>query len=129
MKFRTACAALALAFPLALQPAADDSIRGFDYTARTEEYKWEQQARAIPDAARIGENIRRLSLKPNLAGTPQSKEVAEAILSQLREYGLDARIEQFEALLPTPVTRDSGSCIFETMKFDKSTLSYLSVGS
>jgi N-acetylated-alpha-linked acidic dipeptidase len=105
MKFRTACAALALAFPFALQPAADDSIRGFDYTARAEEYKWEQQARAIPDAARIGENIRRLSQKPHLAGTPQSKEVAEAILAQLREYGLDARIEQFEALLPTPVTR------------------------
>lgn len=105
MQYRTACAALALAFPLIVRPAADDSIRGFGYAAQSEEYKWEQQARAIPDAARIGENIRRLSSQPHLAGTPQSKQTAEAILAQLREYGLNAGIEQFEALLPTPKTR------------------------
>jgi N-acetylated-alpha-linked acidic dipeptidase len=105
MKFRAACAALALAFPFAIRPAADDSIRGFGYAAQAEEFQWEQQARAIPDAARIGETIRRLSSRPHLAGTPQSKLTAEAILAQLREYGLNAKIETFEALLPMPKTR------------------------
>src|ERR1700689_5228411 len=105
MKFRTACAVLTLAAPFALHPASDDSLRGFDPASQAEEIRWEQQGRAIPDAARIGEFIRRYSGQPHLAGTPQSKQTAEGILAQLREYGLDAHIEQFEALLPTPKTR------------------------
>ncbi len=109
MKFRTACAALALAAPLAIHPATDDAsinaIRGFDPASQAREIAWEQQARAIPDAARIGEFIKRYSYQPHLAGTPQSKQTAEGILAQLREFGLDAHIEQFEALLPTPKVR------------------------
>jgi len=109
MKFRTAYAALLLAWPIALHPATDDAsidaIRGFDPASRAQEIRWEQQARAIPDAARIGEFIKRFSNQPHLAGTPQSKQTAEGILAQLREYGLDAHIEQFEALLPTPKVR------------------------
>src|SRR5580704_8438553 len=105
MRFRIACAAILLAAPLALRPAADDSIRGFDAASQAQEISWEQQARAIPDADRIGEFIKRYSGQPHLAGTPQSKQTAEGILAELREYGLDARIEQFEALLPTPKTR------------------------
>lgn len=105
MKYRVACGVLALAVPLSLHPAADDSIRGFDPSSQAQEVKWEQQARAIPDAARIGAFIRKYSNQPHLAGTPQSKQTAEAILAQLREFGLDARIEQFEALMPTPKSR------------------------
>jgi N-acetylated-alpha-linked acidic dipeptidase len=105
MKLRIACAALALAAPLALHPAADDSIRGFDPPSQTREINWEKQARAIPDPARIGQFIKRYSSQPHLAGTPQTKQTAEAILAQLKEFGLDAHIERFEALLPTPKTR------------------------
>ena len=105
MRLRIAWAALLLAAPFALHPAADDSIRGFDLASQTQEIEWEHQARGIPDAARIGEFIRRYSNQPHVAGTPQSEQTAEAILSQLREFGLDAHIEQFEALLPTPRTR------------------------
>src|SRR5438477_5628459 len=97
---RIACAVfalIALASPLALRPAADDAIRGFDAVSQTEEIQREQQARAIPDPARIGDFIKHLSNQPHLAGTPQSKQTAQAILGQLREYGLDAEIEQFEA--------------------------------
>ena len=109
MKFRTACAALALAWPLALHPATDDAslhaIRGFDPDSQAQEVAWERQARALPDAAHIGEFIKRFSGQPHVAGTPQSKQTAEAILAQLRGFGLDAHIEQFEALLPTPKVR------------------------
>ena len=110
MKFRIACAALAA--PLALHPATDDSIRGFDPASQAQEITWEQHARAVPDAARIGEFIKRFSNQPHLAGTPQSKQTAEGLLAQLREYGLDAHIEQFEALLPTPKVRVSATCPF-----------------
>jgi N-acetylated-alpha-linked acidic dipeptidase len=109
MQFRTACAALLFATPLVLHPADNDAsldaIRGFDSASQAREITWEQKARAIPDAAHIGAFIKRYSSQPHLAGTPQSKQTAEGILAQLREYGLDAHIEQFEALLPTPKTR------------------------
>ena len=109
MKLRTALVryvpAAALAIPLALLSAPDDSIRGFDAVSQTEEVRWERQARGIPDAARVGEFIKRLSSQPHLAGTPQSKDTAEQILAQLKEYGLDAHIERFEAMLPTPKSR------------------------
>jgi len=42
-------------------------MRGFDFSAQAEEQKWEEKARAIPDAARIGELIKRLSSQPHLA--------------------------------------------------------------
>jgi N-acetylated-alpha-linked acidic dipeptidase len=69
------------------------------------ETQWEQQARAIPNAANIRATIQKLSSQPHLAGTPGSKQAAEWILAQLRSYGLDASIETFEALLPTPQER------------------------
>ena len=61
--------------------------------------------RAIPEAARVGRYIERMSREPHLAGTPQSKAVADYLVALLREWGLDARIEEFEALLPTPGSR------------------------
>jgi N-acetylated-alpha-linked acidic dipeptidase len=107
MRFPAACAAFLLVAPLALHPATDDApaLRGFDPDSQAQEIKWEQQARALPDAARLGEFIRKFSSQAHLAGTPQSKQTAEGILAQLREAGLDASIERFEALLPTPKSR------------------------
>lgn len=105
MKFRLTCAALAFVWPLALHSALGESIRGFDPASQAQEIQWEQQARAIPDAVRIGEFIKRYARQPHLAGTPQSKQTADGILAELREMGLDAHIERFESLLPTPKTR------------------------
>ena len=89
----------------ALVPAADNSIRGFPPDAAQTERQWEEKLRAVPDPARVGRYIERMSREPHLAGTPQSKAVAGYILGLLREWGLDAHIEEFEALLPTPGTR------------------------
>ena len=105
MNLRTACTILAIAAPITLHPANNEAIRGFDSASQAEELKWEEQARAIPEAARVRNLIEKLSNQAHLAGTPQSKETAEYILAQLKEYGLDAHIEQYEALLPTPQSR------------------------
>ena len=53
----------------------------------------------------IGENIKRLSAKPHNIGSPGSKENAEYILSQFKKWGWDAKIETFQVLFPTPITR------------------------
>jgi N-acetylated-alpha-linked acidic dipeptidase len=102
---RSLCATWRAAFavvPIILYPAVNDAIRGFDPAAQASEINWERQARAIPDAARIRHSIEKLSNQPHLAGTPESKETAGYLLAQLREFGLDAHIEEYEALLPTP---------------------------
>jgi N-acetylated-alpha-linked acidic dipeptidase len=104
MNVRRAWMALA-ASPFLLHSASDDSIRGFDTAGQAAEVRWEQQARAIPDAARVRALMEQLSSGPHMAGTPQSKQTAEFILARLREYGLKADIEEYESVLPTPKTR------------------------
>ena len=98
---KNACGTLLL-IPLLLQ-AAD--IRGFPRTQIEQQQQWESKAREIPQPERIREYIRRISEKPHHAGSPASKETAEYLLALLRSWGLDASIEEFEALLPTPTTR------------------------
>jgi N-acetylated-alpha-linked acidic dipeptidase len=95
---------VALALPFSLL-AADTSIRGFPPDAAATEKKWEEKIRAIPEAARVGRYIERMSREPHLAGTPQSKAVADYLVGILHEWGLDAQLEEFEALLPTPNSR------------------------
>ncbi len=85
--------------------AAPPSFRGYPASAGAERQKLEEAARAIPDPPRIREYIRRMSAAPHHAGSPGSKAVAEYALGLLRGFGLDARIEEFEALLPTPLHR------------------------
>ncbi len=95
---------LLLSLP-ALLFSADTSIRGFPADAAATEKKWEDKLRALPDPVRVGRYIQRMSSEPHMAGTPQSKAVAEYLVGLMREWGLDAHIENFEALLPTPVSR------------------------
>ncbi len=59
----------------------------------------------MPDAGRIGRFIEKYSSRAHLAGTPASQQTAEDILAQLKEFGLDAHIERYEALLPVPKQR------------------------
>ena len=85
--------------------AADSSIRGFPPSTLAAEQGWEAKANLTPDPQRVRATIQKLADKPHLAGTPASKAVADYLAGQLREWGLDTRIEQFEALLPTPQRR------------------------
>jgi N-acetylated-alpha-linked acidic dipeptidase len=95
--------AVALAYPAYSQGGA--GMRGFQSKDFADEQKIEQQAQAIPDPARLRKYVDFLAGEPHHAGSPRSKAVAEYLLSTLKEWGLDARIEQFEALLPYPTVR------------------------
>jgi N-acetylated-alpha-linked acidic dipeptidase len=67
--------------------------------------QWEQKFRELPDRDRIRENMRRLSARPHHVGSPYDKDNADWLVSELKSYGLDARIETFSALFPTPKLR------------------------
>jgi N-acetylated-alpha-linked acidic dipeptidase len=81
------------------------AMRGFLAKDVPGERRVEQQALAIPETARLRKYLDFLAAEPHHAGSPRSKAVAEYILGALKEWGLDAQIEQFEALLPYPTIR------------------------
>lgn len=93
----------------AVQPAdsatAAVTMRGYSAADAARENEWEQKFRQIPDTARLRENMRRLSARPHHVGSPYDKDNAEWLLAQMKSFGLDAKIEQFDTLFPTPKHR------------------------
>ena len=80
-------------------------LRGYTVEHSMAEVAWEQKFRALPDPAHIRDNMRRLSARPHHVGSPYDKDNAEWLLAQLKSYGLDAKIEMFATLFPTPKSR------------------------
>jgi N-acetylated-alpha-linked acidic dipeptidase len=91
------------AYAVELAPTAP--LRGYTPEHSATEVQWEQKFRALPEPDRIRENMRRLSARPHHVGSPYDKDNAEWLLAQFKSYGLDAKIEQFQALFPTPKSR------------------------
>jgi N-acetylated-alpha-linked acidic dipeptidase len=83
----------------------DQSIRGFPSAAQSAQRTLEEKARQAPDPGRARTYMKRMSSEPHHAGSPASKAVAEYALGLFKEWGLEARIEEFEALLPYPTLR------------------------
>jgi N-acetylated-alpha-linked acidic dipeptidase len=81
------------------------SIRGFSDTQAGSEFAWEEKMRAIPDPALLREYMKHLTARPHHVGSPYDKENAEFILAKFKSWGLDAHIEEFDVLFPTPKDR------------------------
>ncbi|HSD31814.1 MAG TPA: hypothetical protein VLB49_07890, partial [Gemmatimonadales bacterium] len=101
---RALCAVVLLA-PLPLQAQQQAPIRGFPTDQLEAQSRREAQARAVPSRDTLRALVRALSGVPHEAGTDRSRQVAELLLARFRAMGLNARIEQFEALMPRPLTR------------------------
>jgi N-acetylated-alpha-linked acidic dipeptidase len=85
--------------------ADEPTLAGFSAQGSQAERQWEQKFRAIPVADNIRGYDERLSARPNNVGTPYDKDNAEWILAKFKEWGLDAHIETFDVLFPTPKER------------------------
>ena len=85
--------------------AQSGAIRGFPDDALKSQREREEQFRKVPDSARLKEYMTAMAGEPHVAGRPGSKRVAEYALGQFKSWGLDARIETFEALMPWPTER------------------------
>jgi N-acetylated-alpha-linked acidic dipeptidase len=79
--------------------------RGFFAANVAEQQKIEREFRALPDPAVARETIRRLAAAPHQLGSAQGARNAEWILARFQEFGLDAKIETFQVLFPTPRER------------------------
>jgi len=88
-----------------LGQAQQKNITGFTGASSAREIKTEQTFDQSLSAPRIGETIKELSAFPHNVGSAGSKAVAEKILQKYKSYGLDAHIETYYVLFPTPKTR------------------------
>ena len=80
-------------------------IRGFTAGSAAAEREMEQRFRAIPSPDNLREYMRTITAEPHHAGSPNSKKVAEYVLAKFKSWGLEANIEEFEALMPFPTER------------------------
>jgi N-acetylated-alpha-linked acidic dipeptidase len=74
-------------------------------SAQTQKSDWETMFRGIPSAERQREYMEHLAARPHHVGSPYDKENAEWLASMFKQWGLDARIESFDVLFPTPKER------------------------
>jgi N-acetylated-alpha-linked acidic dipeptidase len=79
------------------------SLRGFPDDAVAAQRQREEQFRKVPDPARLKEYMEAMAGEPHVAGQPSSRKVAEYALAKFKSFGLDARIEEFEAMMPWPL--------------------------
>jgi N-acetylated-alpha-linked acidic dipeptidase len=92
--------------PFGAHLAADEqTLFGFSAESSRTERQWEEKFKAIPSPDNLRAYMRQLSARPHNVGSPYDKENAEWILAKFKEFGLDAHIEQFDVLYPTPKER------------------------
>ena len=85
--------------------AEEQPLYGFSAQSAQSERQWEEKLRAIPSPENMRAYMKLLSAHPHHVGSPYDKQNAEWILGKFKEFGLDAHIEQFDVLFPTPKER------------------------
>jgi N-acetylated-alpha-linked acidic dipeptidase len=90
---------------LAAAPSPTGDLRGFTAESAKAEREWEAKFRAIPSPDSLRTYMRRLSARPHHVGSPYDRDNAEWLLAKFKSFGLDANIETFDVLFPTPKER------------------------
>jgi N-acetylated-alpha-linked acidic dipeptidase len=91
---------LLLAPPAFTQTTA--TLDGFTAENAAAERRWEEQFRAVPSPASAREHLRRLTLEPHIAGSKEDYATAVYVRDQLRSYGLDAQIREYQVWMNYP---------------------------
>ena len=104
-RFAAVLLILVLVLPSSVFAADEPTLAGYSPRSSQTEREWEGKFRAIPDPANLREDMRRLSARPHHVGSAYDKDNAEWILARFTEWGLDAHIETFNVLFPTPKLR------------------------
>src|SRR3954469_22225939 len=98
-------AGLLLATGVAAGWATHGPIRGCTAQSSEAERQVEAKFQAIPQPDSMREAMRFLSARPHHLGSARDSVNADWILQRFRSWGLDARIETFQVLFPTPRER------------------------
>src|ERR1044072_8076126 len=79
-------------------------IDGFNRESSDAERSFEEQFRAIPSPASARGNLRRLAAEPHVAGTKEDYDTAIYVRDQMRSYGLNAELAEYQVWLNYPKT-------------------------
>lgn len=82
---------------------AQSNLLGFKFSEN--EIKNEKYFDAQLSATRVGENIKLLSSVPHHVGSAGGKFVADEIVKVFKAAGWDTKIETYQLMFPTPITR------------------------
>lgn len=85
--------------------ADEPALYGYSAESSRAERQWEDKFRAMPSPENLRSYMQRLSARPHHVGSPYDKDNAEWIAVKFKEFGLDAQIEAFDVLFPTPKER------------------------
>ena len=92
--------------PVTSRVTADDvPLYGYSAESSRVERQWEQKMREIPEPKNLRDYMQRLTAHPHNVGSEYDKNNAEWLLGKFEEFGLDAHIETFTVLFPTPKER------------------------
>ena len=80
-------------------------ISGFNKNNAATQVALEEKFDNMLSSSAIGQTIKELSAYPHALGSARGKQVAESVLSKFKSWGLDAKIETYQVLFPTPKTR------------------------
>ena len=80
-------------------------LAGFSAESSRVERQWEEKFKALPSPQRMRDYMQRLAAHPHNVGAAYDKDNAEWLLGKFQEFGLDAHIETFDILFPTPRER------------------------
>jgi N-acetylated-alpha-linked acidic dipeptidase len=90
---------------LAVSPETEQLLSGYSAATSHTQRDWETRFRAVPEPQNLRDYMQRLAAHPHHVGSPYDKDNAEWMLAKFKEWGLDANIEIFYALFPTPKVR------------------------
>ncbi len=98
-------AALILTMAQCLQPVTlAQTIDGFSQRLTPEQRRLEEQFRAVPQSSTAREALRRLTAEPHIAGSPEDYATAIYVRDQMRSFGLQSDLKEYQVLLPYPRT-------------------------
>ena len=97
------CATLFI--PPVVESQPKPGIRGFATASAEAQRERERRFHAMPRSENLREYMRVSSAEPHHAGSPGSRKVAEYVLGKFKSWGLDATLEEYDALMPFPRDR------------------------
>jgi len=84
--------------------ASETTLDGFTPQSSAAERHWENQFRAVPASDSAREHLRRLTAEPHIAGTKEDYATAVYVRDQMRSFGLQAELKEYQVWLNYPKT-------------------------
>jgi N-acetylated-alpha-linked acidic dipeptidase len=102
--WRTVACHLSLITILSSSISVGQTIDGFSPKLSQDERRVEEQFRAAPQPATAREELRRLTSEAHIAGSPEDYATAVYVRDQMRSFGLQSDLREYQVLLPYPRT-------------------------